>query len=175
MGRLVKVQRDWNDAIGDLQVRVGVALIPAITDVLSASPRSSTRTATRSSASSQGLVKGAQELGGAIAGLAPIAKGIADAWNSIPPDFRKLLLGGLVANKVLKMTIGFDPIDIGRKILTDTLKSAIGIKAAVVNVTGAIVNGPGGGRNRHPRREGRHRGHDQEVHQGLRDRTRRGG
>ena len=121
MQELLRVQRDWNDALGDAQVKVGVALVPTLTKVVKTLTTFLDQNSDKIADFAKGLVKGAEELGGAIAGLAPIAKGIADAWNSIPPDFRKLLLGGLVANKVLKMTIGFDPIDIGRKAVSGAL------------------------------------------------------
>jgi hypothetical protein len=121
MQELLKVQRDWNDALGDVQVLVGTALIPTLKDSLRGLTTFLETNKGQIVGFAQGMVNAARELGGAIGGLAPIAKGIADAWNSIPADFRKLLLGGLVANKVLKMTIGFDPIDIGRKAATDVL------------------------------------------------------
>jgi hypothetical protein len=121
MAELLAVQKEWNDTIGDTAVRIGVALIPTLKEVLGGLTTFIEQNKGQIVNFATGLVKGARELGSAIAGLAPIAKGIADAWNSIPADFRKLLLGGLVANKVLKMTIGFDPIDIGRKAATDVL------------------------------------------------------
>ena len=121
MAELLAVQKDWNDAVGDAAVKIGVALIPTLSKALRSLTAFVDQNSDKIAEFAKGLVKGAEELAGAIGGLAPIAKGIADAWNSIPPDFRKLLLGGLVANKVLKMTIGFDPIDIGRKVITDAL------------------------------------------------------
>lgn len=118
MQQLLDVQRDWNDSLGDVQVKIGVALIPTLTKALKGLTTFFDQNSDQIVGFAQGMVKGAEELAGAIGGLAPIAKGIADAWNSIPADFRKLLLGGLVANKVLKMTIGFDPLDIARKAVT---------------------------------------------------------
>jgi hypothetical protein len=126
MAELLAVQKDWNDALGDAAVKVGVALIPTLTKALRGLTTFVDQNSDKIAEFAKGLVKGAEELGGAIAGLAPVAKGIADAWNSIPADFRKLLLGGLVANKVLKMTIGFDPIDIARTAVTDSIGKIVG-------------------------------------------------
>ena len=118
MQQLLDVQRDWNDSLGDVQVKIGVALIPTLTKALKGLTTFFDQNSDQIVGFAQGMVKGAEELAGAVGGLLPVAKGIADAWNSIPADFRKLLLGGLVANKVLKMTIGFDPLDIARKAVT---------------------------------------------------------
>jgi hypothetical protein len=87
-------------------------------------------------------VKFAQELGSAVqTTVVPAVQAIVGAWNSIPEDVRKLLIGGFVANKAVKWTFGIDVIDTLRKSL---FNAVLGIKAGVVNVQGAIVNGPGG-------------------------------
>lgn len=126
MQELVEVQRDWNDTLGDTQVRVGVALIPTLTKGLKGLTAFFEANQGQIVAFAEGLSRGAEEVVAGIAQLAPVAKGIADAWNSIPPDFRKILIGGLVANKVLKMTIGFDPINIVREGVGTAIAKAVG-------------------------------------------------
>jgi hypothetical protein len=134
-------QREWNDTLGDTQTLIGLELLPSLTKFV--------RIANSFVQTNQGSilagVRGAVNLAGevvdAVASLAPIAKGIAGAWNAIPADFRKLLIGGLVANKVAKFTFGVDVLDALRKTL---LNAVLGIKAGVVNVQGGVVNTGGG-------------------------------
>lgn len=126
MQELLAVQREWNDTLGDVQVRIGVALIPTLTRAMRGLTTFFEDNQGAIVDFAQGLVRGAEEIVGAIGSLAPVARGIADGWNAIPADFRKLLLGGLVANKALKMTIGFDPIDTVRKSVTGALGQLLG-------------------------------------------------
>lgn len=73
------------------------------------------------------------------------AQAIITAFTSAPAWLQEFLAAGFVANKFTGGALG----DIGTDILGGLAKGLIlkslGIQAAVVNVSGGVVNGPGGG------------------------------
>lgn len=139
---LRKAQRDLGDAMDKLQIAIGTALAPVLTRAATAIKDFVSANREGISTFVQGIAKFGGEVADTIAQLAPLGRTIADAWNAIPADFRKLIIGGVVANKALKMTIGVDVIDALRKTL---FNAVLGIKAGVVNVQGGVVNAGGAG------------------------------
>jgi hypothetical protein len=139
-------QREFADITGDVAVKIGAELMPAITEVIKPLGAWLDTHSDDIAKFFKDGTKFAQEMGAAVQNYVVPALGtIGKAWNAIPSELRQLIIGGIVANKVLKMTIGFDPLNIVRKGFTDVFKSVLGIKAGVVNVQGAIVNGGAGG------------------------------
>ena len=139
-------QREFADITGDVAVKIGAELMPAITDVIRPLGAWLDTHSDDIAKFFKDGVAFAKEMGAAVQNyVVPALDTIGKAWNSIPAELRQLIVGGIVANKVLKMTIGFDPLDIVRKGFTDTFKSVLGIKAGIVNVSGGIVNGGVGG------------------------------
>ncbi len=106
-------QREFADEFGDLQVIVGTEILPALIGPM----KEFTSFLSSHRGDIVNFIKGgisaAKEFGGALKDFViPAGKAIVDAFNAIPPDIRKLLIGGAIANKVLKVTFGFDPLKI---------------------------------------------------------------
>ena len=109
--------RELGDAGHGLQLQIGLAVVPALGELAKAA------TGFLASGGKDAIVgffrSGvgfARDMGGAIKTfIVPAFGAIAGAWNAIPGPLKQLLLTGLIANKVLKMTIGFDPLDMARK------------------------------------------------------------
>lgn len=119
-------QREFNDTLGDTQVLVGLALTPALTRAARALNSLLGRHQQDLVGLTEGLAQFAGEVGSVFKDVVlPSVQAIAGAWNAIPPEVRKLLLVGFVGNKVLKMTIGFDPIDLARKGITDAISGGL--------------------------------------------------
>ncbi len=115
-------QREFNDVIGDLGVKVGLILIPTLMDFA--------KGITSFVEENEGAVLGffrdlgnmAKDTAGFLTGtVLPTVKGLADAvlgfWNSIPGPLRDLLVTGFIANKAVKFMFGVSGLDIGKSIL----------------------------------------------------------
>lgn len=100
-------QRDFQDALGDVQTMVGVELLPMLTGGLKA-------LGTWLDTHRNDIVsffKGAAETAGRAAQtIGQVFGTLKSAWESIPPAFRDLLVKGIVADRTVKFLFGFSPI-----------------------------------------------------------------
>lgn len=114
-----EASREWTDALGDLQIMVGAKLLPKLTALAktaSAFVRNHTDDIVKFF---EDAATFAQKAGQAFQDyVVPAFQAIASAWDRVPDDLKRLLVGGAVANKVLKATIGID--------LGDVMKPLIG-------------------------------------------------
>ncbi len=116
--------REASDAVGGLELQIGLALVPAIKDM------ADSITSFLAHGGRQGIVsffKDAVQAGRALAGtiehsVIPVIHGIADAWNSLPPEFRDLIVKGVVAEKAVKFLFGVSPASL----VKDALGGAAG-------------------------------------------------
>lgn len=104
-------QRDFADVIGDLQVKVGAELMPAITGALK-------EASTWLDAHSDDVVqffKGAADFGAQLADGAGKAFGAIKAgWDLIPGPLKTLLIQGFAVGKVSKFLFDFGPMDFAK-------------------------------------------------------------
>jgi hypothetical protein len=120
-------QRDFQSGLDELITRAGLELLPELTGLFKGMSKGLDDNKAKIMDAFHGMVGAAKEIGGAITTyVIPGIKAIAGAWNSIPPDFRKLLITGVVANKALKVVFGFDPLKIVGGGIADIFKKGIG-------------------------------------------------
>lgn len=120
-------QRDLNDSVGDLQVKIGLAAIPALTQL----SRGITDFVDKNERKirllfGQGL-EAAQDFAGFVAhDVAPTLVNLVSSavgfWNAIPGPLRDILLKGFVADRAIKFAFGFSITGLA----TDAIKDAIG-------------------------------------------------
>jgi hypothetical protein len=140
----------WGTSFAGLKLQAGLTLLPLLTDL---------QTGLTGFLAGGGkdqiisvLKEGigfAKQLGGAIV---TIGGAFRTAWGAIPPEFRQLLLTGLVANKALKVVFGFDPLKIVGGGIADVLggafKGFLGRGSSAANamwVQGAGIGGANAG------------------------------
>lgn len=109
IGKFKVAQRNFADTVGDLQVKVGAELMPAITGALQT-------VGTWLDSHSDEVVKffkGAADFGAQLADGAGKAFGaIQKGWDMIPGPLKTLLIEGFVAGKVTKFLFDFGPMDL---------------------------------------------------------------
>jgi hypothetical protein len=98
--------RKWNDAIGDLQVKIGVGLLPTITELVTSLTGWVTTHGPEIQTFFRNGVNTAKAIGGAVVG---IVGGIAKIWDGIPEPLKDLLIKGFVAEKTANFLFGFSP------------------------------------------------------------------
>lgn len=115
MGQLVKMRdatRLWGDALGGLELQIGLTVIPALTDLAGAASKFVGDNRTSIVRGFQQGVKFAEEFGGVITGtVIPAIGWIGGEWNKLPKPLRDLLVGGFVAQKASKWLLGSGPLD----------------------------------------------------------------
>lgn len=124
-------QRELNDSVGDLQVQIGLAAIPALTEL----SRNLTDFVNKNERKirmlfGQGL-EAAKGFAGFIANdvaptLVNLGKSAVDFWNAIPGPLRDILLKGLVADRALKFAFGFSVTGLAADALKDAIGSGLG-------------------------------------------------
>jgi len=145
MAALRSSQREFNDTLGDTQVLIGVAVMPALIRITRALNSFVSKNQKQIVDLFSSMAEFAEDIGQAFKEyVIPAFSKLAGAWNSIPPELRQLLITGLVANKALKMTIGFDPLDLTRKAVTG-LFSRGGSPATPMYTKEVGLPGVGGG------------------------------
>ena len=96
--------REWDDAVGDLQTRIGIDLLPTLTELA----QTFTGFVKDNGPQIRDFFKNAVEGGKKFAsGAAQVIGGIQSVWNSIPEPVRDLLVKGLIADRTVKFLFGF--------------------------------------------------------------------
>lgn len=117
MNRWRDEQRELNDALGDLSVKIGMAIVPALTDLA----RSVTGFVSEHEQDVlrffEGLVQGGRDLASLLTGtviptLSNLGTGAANLWNDIPGPLRDLLVKGFVADRTIKFLFGVSMTDV---------------------------------------------------------------
>ncbi len=143
--KLTAATRDWGDAIGGLELQIGLVLVPTLTDLANAATTfvsehrgdivkffKDATTAARSAASTIGDLVGS----------------VTSFWNSIPPGFRDLLVKGIVADRTIKFLFGFSPISAAGGLLGTGFSQFLGRGSSPLNpmyVSGGIGGAGGAG------------------------------
>jgi len=125
--------RNFNDALGDLQVMVGLRLMPTLTELAQTAANwidDPTNQKTLLGFLDQGIELGkglAKFLTGsvlpAVKGLASTAEGF---WNSLPGPLQDLLVTGLVADRTVKYLFGFSLAGVGGDVIGGLFKQGLG-------------------------------------------------
>lgn len=148
MQKFRDASRKWDDALGDLQITIGAKLLPALTDLANGASEFVTQHSDDIVKFFKDAARFAQQAGAAFQKyVIPAFSAIADAWSKVPPDLKKILIGGFVANKALKATIGVGVGDIAGGI-GGALKGILGRGSSPANALWVKsvggVGGPGG-------------------------------
>ena len=109
--------------LGAVAVKVGGALLPTITDALGGLSTWLDSHQQDVVDAFTGIAAGARQAFGIVSG---IAKGVMDAWGSIPPELRDLIVKGVVADRTMKFLFGFSPIGSIVSGLEGALAKAVG-------------------------------------------------
>lgn len=147
--------RQWDDALGGLELQVGLGLLPRLADLAT--------WATSFVGSHRDQIVGFFKDAGTFAATAAGTIGnlvgvIAGFWNSIPEGLRTAILTGFIANKTIKFLFGIDPAKAVMNVVVSGIENALasgvgkGIVAAglgklfvqPVFVTNPGFGGPGG-------------------------------
>lgn len=125
--------RDWEDALGDFKVMVGVQLMPTMAELA--------RTAANwlNDPSNQktllGFLKQGIQLGKDLAGflggtVIPTLSNLAGAgkafWDTLPGPLKDLLITGLVADRTVKYLFGFSVTGVAGDIIGSVVKDGLG-------------------------------------------------
>lgn len=161
MNRWRTEQRELNDAMGDLSVKVGMVIVPALTDLAKGVTKFVSENEQDVLRFFEGLVRGGRDLASLLTGtviptLSNLGTGAANLWNSIPGPLRDLLVKGFVADRTIKFLFGFSMTDV----LKGGLKGLLGgglfqrgsspatpmyVKPVGVGLGGGAAGVPGGG------------------------------
>lgn len=120
-------QRNLNDTIGDLSVQIGLAAMPALTQLSRAASDFLDKNSWKiRQLFNQGL-EAAKNFGAFMANevlpnLGNLASSAASFWNGIPGPIKDILVKGFVADRAIKFAFGFSITGLA----TDALKDAIG-------------------------------------------------
>lgn len=125
--------REWNDALGDFQVMVGLKLLPVMAELArnaAAWLNDEGNQKTLLGFLDQGIKLGkdlASFLSGrvlpALAGLGQAASGF---WNSLPGPLQDLLVTGLVADRTIKYLFGFSVTGVAGDLVGGLVKDGLG-------------------------------------------------
>lgn len=101
MNQFKDAQRAWDDAVGDLQIKIGSKLLPTLTRLAQTATKFVNDNADKIVQFFKDAAAAAEKLGKTITDtVVPIFRGIASAWNALPEDLKKFLVAGFVANKL---------------------------------------------------------------------------
>lgn len=113
LAKLRAATRDWGDALGGLELQIGLALVPALTDFTKAATGFVAGNRDKIVGFFKDFAKFAGDVGHVIVtDVVPVFNTIARAWNGLPPELRDLITKGLVAGKISKMLFDVGPLDI---------------------------------------------------------------
>lgn len=130
--------RDLGAAVNVLQLQIGMALVPALTDAAKALSGWLAGGGDKQILDFfKGAANFAQQFGAVVTGVVvPAFKGIATAWNAIPGPLKTLLITGFIANKAGKFL--FD------KSLFGGLKGLLGQQVSKIPVVGGLLDSAAG-------------------------------
>jgi len=132
--------RQLGDAMGGLELQIGLALIPTINDFARAASKFIGDHRTDIVTFFKNAADAAKMAAGVVGGLVGT---IGDFWNTIPAGFRDLLVKGIVADRTVKFLFGFSPVETALKGLTGgLLQRGTPFNPMFVKVIGGL---PGGG------------------------------
>ncbi len=119
----IAAQRDAKDSLAGLEMQFGLIVMPDLAKGF--------RSFTTLVADNKTQIIGAfhDALGVAkqvFTAVVQIGGAFKTAWDLVPGPLKQLLITGFVANKALKMTIGFDPLKIATGGIAGALKGLIG-------------------------------------------------
>lgn len=154
--RYRNAQRDLNDTVGDLSVQIGLAAMPALTDLSKAASSFLEKNSWKiRDLFNQGLAA-AKQFGAFMANevlpnLGNLASAAVGFWNSIPGPLRDILVKGFVAERAIKFAFGFSITDLATGAIKDAMGGLLGrvfqrgsSPANPMYVTGSGLGGAGG-------------------------------
>jgi len=114
LAKLREATRAWGTALAGLKLQIGLAAVPAITDLANAMTHF---LANGGREQIVGFFKGMIAYGRQAADVIshqviPTFQGIYGAWLRVPKELRDLIVTGLVANKTVKFMFGFSPFSL---------------------------------------------------------------
>ena len=134
--------REFNDALGDLQVMVGLKLMPAMTELAQTAAdwiNDPTNQKSLLGYLDQGIKLG-RDLAGFLTGtVIPAVSGLAGAassfWSTLPGPLQDLLITGLVADRTVKYLFGFSVTGVAADIVGGVVKDGIGAVLGKLGLT----------------------------------------
>lgn len=134
--------REWNDALGDLQVMVGLKLMPAMAEL--ARNAAEWVNDPNNQKSLLGYLDAGIRLGRDLATfltgtVLPAVQGLASAastfWSSLPGPLQDLLITGLVADRTIKYLFGFSITGVASDIIGGVVRDGLGAIAGKLGLT----------------------------------------
>lgn len=113
----------WDDAIGDLKVKIGIGLLPTITELVT------TLTSwvdTHGPQIQQFFRDGVQAARSVASGVVGIVGSIKSVWDSVPEPVRDLLVKGVVAERTIKFLFGISVTDVAKDLFSGLGKGVFG-------------------------------------------------
>jgi hypothetical protein len=107
LAKMKAATRELGTAVGGLELQIGLALVPALTDLADEAAKFVSGHRTDIVNFFKNAVQAAKNVAGTIGDLAGT---FGHFWSSIPEGFRDLLVKGFVADRTVKFLFGFDPI-----------------------------------------------------------------
>lgn len=140
--------RQWGDALSGLELQIGLALLPSLTDLA----KTATKFVSEHRDDIVGFFKSAATFAGQLGDaihtvVVPAISAIGSAWNAIPKEMRDLLIGGVVAQKASHWLFGSGPLDWAKNLLGAGASKIPGIGGALADATAQpvrVVNWPAG-------------------------------
>jgi hypothetical protein len=130
----------WNQAMGGLQLQIGLALLPAISDLADSASSFVTGHGADIVKFFKDAEKFGQELGSVIQhDVIPVFGMIAGAWNAIPGELKTLLITGFAVQKASSWLFGGGGIIGGLTGLAKTAASATGSSIGGLGVQQVFV------------------------------------
>ena len=125
--------REWNDALGDFQVMVGLKLLPVMAELARNAAAWLNDEGNQKSLLGfldQGIQLG-KDLAGFLTGsVLPALSGLGQAasgfWNSLPGPLQDLLVTGLVADRTIKYLFGFSVTGVAGDLVGGLVKDGLG-------------------------------------------------
>lgn len=125
--------REWNDALGDFQVMVGLKLLPVMAELArnaAAWLNDEGNQKTLLGFLDQGIKLG-KDLASFLTGrVLPALSGLGEAasgfWNSLPGPLQDLLVTGLVADRTIKYLFGFSVTGVAGDLVGGLVKDGLG-------------------------------------------------
>ena len=142
----IAAQRDAQEAIGGLEVQLGLLVMPDLSKGLVALRDFVVNNRSAITGGFRDLLTVAEQIGGAFTNVViPAIQAIGGVWNSLPGPIKELLIGGFLANKAVKWTFGIDVAGLAGGALKGAIEglfknattAAMSVEAGVVNVVGA--------------------------------------
>jgi hypothetical protein len=131
----INAQRDAKEAVGGLEVQLGLLVMPDLTGALKGFTGFLATHQADVKAFFSAALHGAEGFAGFITGsVVPAISDLAGAamgfWDSIPPPLRDFLFKGIVADRMIHFLFGVSPIhmivDVGEKALGQALGGTLG-------------------------------------------------